>query len=493
MILNPVTPQELLEDLYYCESHPVFFIFNRCSTYDGEAKCKRLFASGYPIIYQAKLARLIEEIIAVVKQGRDVFEHPDFHLLKSRQTGATWTISAILSYCFLFIPNFSAMLTSQQDNKLDSANYTDTDSFMGKVNYIVDNLPKHLRPNDSLILRSKNNYFFTIQNTSIKADCGVSPARGQAISMHAGDEFAEQEFTDMKLASLNEAIKGPNVLFSTPNGRQGEFYNIWLNGHDAPDKTSFNFWQVHWKEKMSSSKWEAFYSAALKKYGGLTGTLRRNLELSWDSLDTNNKVFSSFVESRDVVTVEPGKALGITCSGWDFGFGAPTVNLLVTMENTSFILLDCIYASGMSPTEFAIKAKQMYAKWNLSSDFIRHIGDISGKSKPREGTGQSSFELFHAEGISINGGTQRILEGIQVINGEFYKANLKINSHCQVVIDALNMAKFPTTQAGEVAKEEYSAPHPYRDILDALRYVIMYMTGRVTLFNEPDTVPGGWT
>ena len=355
----------------------------------------------------------------------------------------------------------------------------------------MENLPDYLQPAQSDILRSNKNYQFLLRNSSIKADSGISPARSMQVSMHCGDEFAEQEFSDLKLASLREAVKGPNILFSTPSGRQGQFFNIWLNGHDKPLETSFNFLTVHWKEKIPKDKWDEFYNSKIKEYNGSESMLRRNLELSWDSLDNNNKVFSSFTESRDVVDI-PKFALGITIAGWDFGFGAPTVCVLITIRGDEMLVLDVIYASGLSPHEFSTKVMDACVVLGLGVGTITHIGDSSGASKPREGTGESSFDLFRKAGIIIQGGTHRILEGIQTINGEFYKGKLKINKKLQIVIDALNMAKFPVKEGGDIRREEYECPHPYIDILDAMRYAIVYIVGRLSMMFEPDTVPGGW-
>ena len=471
--------EDQVEELDRCYVDPVYFIFNYIFTYDGETSTTRPFAAGYPEEYKRKLKKLITDIVAVIREGRDNFPSPNFHLLKSRQTYISFTISAIMTWGVLFHKNFSALITSDKQPKLDNANHSDTNTAMGKIGFMIDQLPDFMRPDQKDFIRSENNLVFIPQQSSIKADSGLNPGRGLQLSMHFGDEFAGQEFANVKLSALREAIKGPNVLASTPKGKANPFYDIWLRGHDSAAATSFRFEQYHWKEKIESTKWDAYWSAAVKRYDN-AAELEQELNLSFDGIVATGRVFTAFVQSKHCISMDP-RPLGITCDGWDFGFGAPNVNILGTLVNDEIHILDCLFESGTSPKEFAVKVRAMDGHWGIiDPDKVGHVADPSGVSKPREGSNMSSFDLFAQEGYGgMIGANNRILEGIQTINDKFHKDKLFINSKCSELIDALNQAQFPTDRNGNVSKEEYEIGHPYHDLLDALRYLVVYMSANM--------------
>jgi hypothetical protein len=428
------------------------------------------------------------QVIDVVRQGREKFSYPDFHNLKSRQTYMSWCHAGIEVYLLLSMNNFAGLITTDGDSDLDNANYLDYNTKLGKIGYILNSLESHLQPRPVNILRSHNNIAYVKRNSAIKGDCSMFPGMGSQINLHDGDEFAAQRFPSVKLSALREAVKGANILSSTPKGKLNPFYNIYLLTTTEKEKSSFNLNSWHWKEKMLPVVWDKYWADALKRYNGDLAMLAQELELSFEGIAEVGRVFTNFVASKHVFQVEPFP-LGITCAGWDFGFGAPTVCILGTIKDNDIIILDCYYASGKHPREVAFEVKKMFEKWGLSTLNVTSIGDPSGESKSRE-TGESSIGLYANEGIYIQQGENRILEGIQTINGHFYLDRLKINKTCTVLIDALNQAVFPTTQDNQIKKEEYQIGHPYKDVLDAFRYLVMYMVPKMLVINQPAMVKG---
>lgn len=136
------------------------------------------------------------------------------------------------------------------------------------------------------------------------------------------------------------------------------------------------------------------------------------------------------------------------------------------------------------------KVKDMLKKWGVAISSAVFIADPSGQSKPREGTGSSSFDLYKAEGLYMLPANNRILEGIQTINSLFYLDKLQINDTCSGLIDALLQAVFPTDENGDVKKEEYKVIHPYIDMLDALRYGCMCLAPRLEAPVNPQIFNG---
>jgi hypothetical protein len=440
------------------------------------------FASGYPQEYQDKIKAFILEVIKVVRQGRDPFKEPDFHILKSRQTGLTWTVSAIITYCFLFIQNFSAILTSQSDNKLDNSNYEDPNTFLGKINFMVANLPPYLQPSSKDILRSNKNYQYILQGSSIKADSGISPARSTQVSLHAGDEWAEQEFDNLKLSALREAVKGPNILFSTPNGMDNSFYTIYKN-HIDNNPSSFSFLTFHWKEKMLQDKWEAYKEMKLRDYNGDIGMFNRNLELSFDSLVTGERTFNMF-QSKNILTLTPDIDKEIKAGNimivLDFGYYAPA--LLASRTPTRTIIFDRVLGLGKHPDEHGKMIKQILIKWNIDINKVKVWGDPSGVSKSRETPieGATSFNLYGRalapspnRKMIIHPAINKVIEGIQAVNGQFFNQKLFILNDCIDIIQGLNQAVYPVDDIGKPIADKYLLDHPFIDLIDTVRYAAM--------------------
>ncbi len=472
------TEREWAETVYACEHDPIFCIFNHFFTYDAETGTKKLFAAGYPEAYRNKLKTFILEVLDVIRKGRGEFRFPDFHNLKSRQTYQSWTMAAIETYAYLFIPNFACLITTDGDSDLDNANHMDYNTKLGKIGYITYNLDPHLKPKQSDILRSHNLISYTVMNSVIKGDCSMYPGMGGQINLHDGDEWAAQRFQNIKLAAMREAIKGANVLNSTPKGKLNTFYDIWLITKTTPEKSSFRLNTWHWKEKIDPKDWAKFWADALRRYQGDLGQINQELELSFEGISVKGRVFTSFIASKHVVDLAPKDINNhsIFAAAWDYGVGAPTVYGIGCIRGKDIIMLDAYHESGSTPKKMADKFKADCQKWGVPFHAVKCVGDPSGNSQPRESQDyDSSVKLFRDQGIYIQDGNPRKLEGIQAINGEFYLGNLYVNKRCGFLIDALNEAVFPVNQDGDITKDEYKCPHPLIDYLDMFKYFVRYM------------------
>ena len=473
-----MTEAEVTE-LIKCAREPLHFIFNYIKTWDGETNSVRTFAEGYPQTYKDKLGKLILAIIDVIKKGRKSFILPDFHIFKSRQTYVSHTILAGISvYCLLFIENSAGLVTSDKAEKLDNSNHSDFNTALGKISFAIDNLPSFLKPPLKTVIRNDKNINYIPMNSSVKGDCGIAPGMGLQLSYVFNDEHAGQEFSFTKQSTIIEACKGAQICASTPKGKNNVFYNIWEFGKSNPDKTSFQFWEFDWKEKMLPVEHDKYYEEAVRRYKGDMAMLSQELDRSWSGISAKGRVFTSFISSKHIVNIKPlDIKLGITCCGWDFGVGAPTVFIIATVIKDEIFIIDTYHESGTSPHRVAIEFKKKCQEWGVPYHLVKNIGDPSGSSKPRESADyDSSFELFRHEGIYIEKGNNRIMEGIQTINGQFYLDKLKINKRCNILIDALNEAVYPSNDSGDVTKEAYVCEHPLIDHLDAFKYIVRYMS-----------------
>jgi hypothetical protein len=82
--------------------------------------------------------------------------------------------------------------------------------------------------------------------------------------------------------------------------------------------------------------------------------------------------------------------------------------------------------------------------------------------------------LFAQQDIHIVPAPNRVLEGIQTINGEFYKDRLFIMDNNEELIEAIRQAVYPTDNNGRPKEDKYELPRPLIDLVDAFRYGVAY-------------------
>jgi hypothetical protein len=166
---------------------------------------------------------------------------------------------------------------------------------------------------------------------------------------------------------------------------------------------------------------------------------------------------------------------------FDYGYGDPAVETLYTIDTKSkrIILLDCLYASSEFPQQISPKVYAMLMKWHADPHKVHCIGDPSGSQVRGDNFGNSFVKQWASLGFNINDADNSIAEGIATINAFFNDGLLAVNDSCVGVIDALNQAIWPVDAEGNVKKTDYKIGAPYTDILDTVRYGVLF--GRTVL------------
>ena len=116
---------------YFCRSSILYFINTFCYTYDPRSEEKHLPFVTYP--FQSEIITWIIWLIKKKKTG--IVE-------KSREQGLSWMLEAVSVWLILFVPASTAYQLSLSEESVD--NYT-PDSLLGKIRYILKNLPPWLR------------------------------------------------------------------------------------------------------------------------------------------------------------------------------------------------------------------------------------------------------------------------------------------------------------------------------------------------------------
>jgi hypothetical protein len=269
-------------------------------------------------------------------------------------------------------------------------------------------------------------------------------------------------------------VKGVNILLSTPKGMNNAFYDVYIQARDNPDESSYDIITPHWKDRIAPNKHDEYWRSAIRKYSGDIAMANQELNHSFEGALTKGRVFSQFMSAKHTINILPTSfAHGKIVCGVDFGYSHPTVFcFMAQMSNGIWHVFDLYEANELHPRVHTSNIIMLLNKWGLTVQDCTFYADPSGESKPREGTGESSFELFKQAGIKMIPANNRCMEGIQKVNDLFYQDKLYISTYLTTLIDALNQAKFPVNRNGEIIGEKYEESE-FTDRLDALRYAVM--------------------
>ncbi len=472
VIQNPETfdPDQILIELEKCANNFRYWASTYVYTYDVETRSKKHFADfKEKPEYRTHIYDYIDLLDKHYLTPREQIEHPDLLVVKSRQLYYSWANMTYLTWRMLFTPGFRALVTSKKADLCDIKN--DFNTLLGKVDYILANLPTWMQP-DVKDLRSKylNRGILSIDSL-ICADAGDEPGRGSGFDIHLGDEWASQENTFTKLSALREAIKGFNIYLSTPQGKSNSFYHLYKQAKECPQESSIEILTPHWRLRRHSQ----YYQSALRKYNGDRSMLSQELDHSFEGPVNRGRVFDQFIYDRHTklytpVDFTPRQAV----VGVDFGYAHAHAAVYVTpTTDGKYVVFDAYAQKSQVPEVHSRNMLGILATWKLDPKNAIYPSDPSGASHRQE-TGKSSYEYFAGYGIKCIPSTNSVLPGIQKINELFYKDILIINQSCTLLIDALNQAKYALDRNGEPRGEKYDESD-YTDVLDALRYAIMYI------------------
>lgn len=217
---------------YFCRSSVLYFINVFCWTYDPRSKEKHLPFVTYD--FQAEIITWIVWLIKNMQTG--VVD-------KSREQGLTWILEAVSTWIILFTPSSMIYQLSLAEEDVD--NYT-PDSLLGKIRYIIKNLPPWLQGGWSERAKEID------KKMMIKIPKSDSMAIGQLTKSTAGvggrsmfavyDEFAIVK-EDRMVLQASASLAASRLFLSTPRGMGNEFYRMAENS--PPELRRSPHWSQH--------------------------------------------------------------------------------------------------------------------------------------------------------------------------------------------------------------------------------------------------------
>lgn len=161
--------ETLLEMAKQASEDPIYFVDTFCYIFNPKQAPFNLRFKLFPF-----QKRLIRDILYAVRNGEDLFVE------KTREMGVTYTILATFLWMWLYEPASNFLIGSRKEDYVDNRRGGTTgnkeESLFGKLDYMVQRLPKYLLPKDFNYERHFN--FMSL----------VNPENGNSISGESSNQ-----------------------------------------------------------------------------------------------------------------------------------------------------------------------------------------------------------------------------------------------------------------------------------------------------------------
>ena len=433
-----------------------------------------------------------------VRMVLDALKDPKNLLIdKSRDMMCTWSLCAIFCHDLIFQEAAPLLMASRRfDDVDDGGEDSTTDSLLGRVRFIYENLPEWqkirapLRIKTGLMRNKKTDAYIA----GIKAVRHTG--RGGKYRRAVADEFGHWPYGEANLESMKYACQRGLILLSTPP-REGRNHCF---GRLATDTTKMmKHLSLHWT--LHPLRGDEWYEQAID--GMTPEQIARELEISYSGA-VEGRIFGAFDEEVHLVEgLEYDPSLPLYTSH-DHGVNEETcVFIQVDKDDTWYIVDE--YQGGKNSDSGAITVwdncealvnilnAPPYSLIRMPNDGIAGLtgayGDPAGKveniilqtRKSDDHKTTSYHSVYNQHNIKIQSKYSKWLDGIQIINDRLKRRKLFISRNkCPSVWEA-----FIHYRRGRNPKDDPKQPYtdsPVKDWtnhwMDAVRY---FGIGRTTL------------
>lgn len=218
--------------LSLCKSSILFYCNTFCYTYDPRREPETRHIPFVLFPFQEDVMTWMVWILSVQEDGL---------IEKSRDMGATWMFEVLVSWLILFYPGSTVYETSMREEDVDNK---EPDSLLGKLRYILKNLPEWMR--GGWAEGERGDKFMHVAIPEV--NCFV---RGQKVESTSGrqgrasligaDEFAHISDGISALEAFS-SLASSSFYISTPNGMGNSFAHM---AHDPAVLKKSLHWSQH--------------------------------------------------------------------------------------------------------------------------------------------------------------------------------------------------------------------------------------------------------
>lgn len=165
----------------------------------------------------------------------------NLHVKKSRRMLVTWLLCGYFLYKLQFSSNFTGLLISKDEPSVDDGGLSSTtDSMFGRLRFMHDHLPNHIRrPVSFSFMRARSGSddgYIMGRAPTVKA------GRGSGVQRVGSDENAHQENAEAIHVAIDPMCKDGKIYASTTNGPTNLFAQI-----DKKQLDGWRFLDVGWE------------------------------------------------------------------------------------------------------------------------------------------------------------------------------------------------------------------------------------------------------
>ena len=441
--------QQLL--LAQCRRDIRFWFNHFCWTFDP-----RLPQPHQPFVLYPFQEKALLEIVAALEQGQDLL------IEKSRDMGISWLVLLAFQYYWLFREGANFHLGSRKQEAVDRKG--DISTLMEKLRYNLSWQPVWMKPagfqdsqHDNLLrlLNPANGNIITGESSN------ENFGRGGRYKAALFDEFPFWPAQDAAYASAGQSTPC-RVVVGTPYGKNNRFAELRFSGQV---KTL----SIHWSQH--PCKDTTWYNAQKSRMS--EDELARELDINYH-LSVKDRVFRNFSEAnKGELPYNPGYRL---IRSWDFGYHCPACLFIQIDSSDRVLVLGEVVGKEDLLCDFADRIKR-FCQEHFPNALFEDVCDPAGSQRSDKSI-QTSIEILNSQGIYPNFDRSQIKDGLELIRMKLSARidnmpGLVVDRSCTKLIEAFEGGyRYGTTGAGIPLQE-----HPYEDVMDCLRYAVIYKCG----------------
>lgn len=452
--------------LAQCRRDIRFWFNHFCWTFDP-----RKPQPHQPFVLYAFQEEALAEICNAIETGQDLL------IEKSRDMGISWLVLLTFQYYWLFRQGANFHLGSRKQEAVDRKG--DISTLFEKLRYNLDWLPGWMKPegfqgsqHDNLlrILNAANGNIITGESSNENFGRG---GRYRAVLF---DEFPFWPMQDAAYASAGQSSPC-RIVVGTPYGKNNRFAELRFGGQ-------IKVLRVHWRAY--PGKDNSWYEDQKRRMS--EDELARELDINYN-LCLEGRVFRNFNKANveELAFIRGNRII----RSWDFGYHCPAClflqldddgRLLVLHEEVGDKDLLINFAQRVQAVSEGFAQQVRYEPDEcFDESFNRNpfddICDPAGAQKSDKNQ-QTSIEILNSLGIYPHYDRSGIKDGLELIRMKIAeripapdgRPGLLVDPSCVKLIEAFEGGYRYGGRREEVPLQE----HPYEDVMDCLRYAIMY-------------------
>ncbi len=442
--------QELL--LEQCRRDILFWFEHFCWTFDPRLNQPHQAFRLYP--FQKEL---VMQLAHVIDKGDDLL------IEKSRDMGVSWLILLTFQYYWLFHPGSQFLIGSRKMDLVDKKG--DLSTLFEKLRYNLRWLPSWMQPkgfkpihHDSLhkLIHPEHGNAIVGESSTVEFGRG---GRYKGVFM---DEFPFWDYDEQAFASSGQSTPC-RILVGTPYGKNNKFAQLRF---DSPIQVKSLHWKLH------PEKDETWYQNQIRRMS--PDEIARELDINYN-LSLSNRVFSGFGEKHKREKLAPILGRRILRS-WDFGFHFPACVFVQIDDYDRVLVLHEMVGHQELLKHFAERVLKVSDSLFPEFEF-EDICDPAG-SQRSDKSDKTSIDILNNLGVYPFFQRSLIISGIERIRMKLAAETegiptLLIHHRCRHLIDAFEGGYRYASTDHELPYQE----HPYEDVMDCLRYAVVYKCG----------------